>query len=102
LGVILVVVVCVVFIPYVFDHYNQSDAKKLKDIHANDKRIYGEKGAPAKQLANKYTDTPEGAKKADAIRAKFFGGVETVVVAAVDTVKADAKKTEKKDSTKVK
>ncbi len=53
--------------------YNESDQKKLPDHRKNDAYVYGAEGDSARQLRNEYTDTPESAERAAAIRDKFFG-----------------------------
>jgi len=83
------------------DPYNVSDPKKVKDVRENDSDVYGEKKGPAKQLANKYTDTPESKQRAEAIREKLFGAPKGDMATDGNT-KKDDKKEEKKETKEVK
>lgn len=54
------------------DQYNNSDLKKVKDVREGDVYVYGVKGDSARQLRQQYPDDPNAAKRAKAIREKFF------------------------------
>lgn len=49
--------------------YNTTD---VKDKNENSEKVYGEKGAPPKQMANKYESDPKNAERVKNIRAKLY------------------------------
>lgn len=53
---------------------NGHNHAELKAVNANDTRIYGDKGQPARQTLNKYADDTDGkaAEKTSKIREKLF------------------------------
>ncbi len=53
---------------------NGHNHAELKAVNAEDPRIYGERGAPAKQTLNTYTADADGkaAARVDSIRTKFY------------------------------
>lgn len=53
---------------------NGHNNAELKAVNADNPRIYGDRGEPARQTLNKYPDDADGkaAEKVDAIRQKFF------------------------------
>jgi hypothetical protein len=100
-GVVLVLVSLAIFLlflaPFSFELYNKGETAKTKDVNLHNKDVYGDgPDQPARQTKNTYTDTPEGQKRADAIRDKFFGEGATPETSAVVVDSAAAPK----DSTK--
>jgi len=89
-----------------FYKYNQSDLAQIKDLREHDPEVYGDPKGPAKQLANKYTDTPESKTRAEAIRSKFFGDFKSAMMLTdgpspdKEAPKKDEKKTELKKEEK--
>ena len=55
--------------------YQKNNTIKQKDVREGDKYVYGvHPDSAAWQLKNKYTDKPETALRAEAIRQKLFAG----------------------------
>lgn len=57
------------FITFGCSEYNSTT---VKDKNENSERIYGEKGAPPKQMSNKYETDPQSAVKAKEIKEKLY------------------------------
>ncbi|WP_035726552.1 hypothetical protein [Eisenibacter elegans] len=76
-----------------FADQNHSKMDKMKNPNKNNSYVYGEVDGPARQLKNTYDDTPEGQKRADAIRQKLYGDKKAEALSdgnvAADTAKAD-------------
>jgi hypothetical protein len=49
--------------------YNET---KIEDENQNNERVYGEKGAPARQTLNKYESDPKSAERAAAVKEKLY------------------------------
>jgi hypothetical protein len=56
--------------------YNSTD---IKDKNKDNTYVYGEKGAPARQLNNKYESDPASADRAAKLREKMFGGGSVIL-----------------------
>jgi hypothetical protein len=102
-GVVLLLVAlgifALFFFPFSFEKLNVGDTAKTKDVNAKSEYVYGDgPGKPARQTANTYTDTPEGQKRADALREKMFGnGISAETTApAPDSTQKTEQKTEAK------
>lgn len=87
------------------DPYNVGETEKQRDRNEGNEYVYGDgKGKPARQTKNTYTDTPEGEKRALALREKMFKEGKAVqqenTILQADSAKKDTLKTEKKEESK--
>ncbi len=52
--------------------FGQHNNAPNKGVNLDDERIYGEKGKPARQIANQYPDDTTSAARAQKIRETFY------------------------------
>lgn len=94
----LFVIAMLAFTSCGLDKYN-AVTEKTEDVRKNDEYVYGDgEGKPARQIKNTYPDTPEGAKRADALRAKMFGSGTTVLQETSPTTTDSTQVVAKKDT----
>lgn len=79
--------------------YNSTD---VKDKNKDNTYVYGEKGAPARQLNNKYESDPASAERAAKLREKMFGGGSVILQEGATPAEQPASAPTQADSTTAK